>query len=827
MVRLETPSPGDRNPVHCRQVWDEMSGEEDLDRWLVSSDRYRVRDRRSDGMVLSRRWSSDGSVKLQCFGKWHSVGCVAFRWLQVRKRETRLGQECRKRREGRSKWRNKEAGQRNRDMVCVNWKGKCGRWMSIQETKWKARGKRTPGVSRKWCLESFCKFSDDRGRRRCMHTTAMEFFLLGTMITCTWSERRQTSCDKNRQWYWDMGQFATTLGPTMTARETFPDHNDSIQENGPPLGSACAWGQRWIRGECFRIQCSPSLISDNLGKGCRHARDVAHDLGLSTLLLKEQAEGRIVGVRASQRGPRVNHLLYADDCILFIKNSDREARRMQEVLRIYEKSSVQKVNVDKSAIYFSKGTSQASRNKIQDILHMREEKELGNYLGLPLVVGKNKTNSLGFLNTRVDKRVLGWTKNLLSFGGREILLKAVAQALPAYAMQVFLIPDCILEPLVSTMRKFWWSGKAKERGWAHVAWGKLCLPKKQGGMRFRNMKNFNIALLGKQVWKLHTCRTSLCYKAKEALKEEFHWQVGIDSEIPIFQKPWGGDKRVELEGNYLDSPLNPVRCNEFMIAGKTMWNERIINQVTETVLHAVRECTRTQEIFALCGLDSKLPQGPFNSGFQWLEEVGQMLDGNQLQFLITLIWNIWNRRNRLIHQNQLLPAKLVVDYAQLLVGEIQGLDTTAPQPVSPNVVTPRWTKPEAGKIKINVDGAWSKERNIAAIGVVARDQHGMVIEAKAFSNGWQDWIVEGDAANIVTKLNSITLDRSVAASFLKEAHEALLTCPGSVVSYIPRDCNRVAHTLAQWQLNSNVQFTFNFITPNCIEDFVMDDAIYG
>ncbi|KAK8684344.1 hypothetical protein V6N13_040374 [Hibiscus sabdariffa] len=48
---------------------------------------------------------------------------------------------------------------------------------------------------------------------------------------------------------------------------------------GPPLTSACAWGQRWIRGECFKIKCSPSLISDKSGKGCRHARDVAHDLG--------------------------------------------------------------------------------------------------------------------------------------------------------------------------------------------------------------------------------------------------------------------------------------------------------------------------------------------------------------------------------------------------------------------------------------------------------------------------------------------------------------------------------------------------------------------
>ncbi|KAK8516805.1 hypothetical protein V6N11_007566 [Hibiscus sabdariffa] len=88
MVRLETPSPGDRNPVRCRQ---------DLDRWLVTSDQYKVRDKRSDGLVLYGRWSSDGSVKLKCFGKWHSVGSVAFRWLEIWKRETgldKLGKGC-------------------------------------------------------------------------------------------------------------------------------------------------------------------------------------------------------------------------------------------------------------------------------------------------------------------------------------------------------------------------------------------------------------------------------------------------------------------------------------------------------------------------------------------------------------------------------------------------------------------------------------------------------------------------------------------------------------------------------------------------------------
>ncbi|KAK9032000.1 hypothetical protein V6N11_056285 [Hibiscus sabdariffa] len=154
---------------------------------------------------------------------------------------------------------------------------------------------------------------------------------------------------------------------------------------------------------------------------------------------------------------------------------------------------------------------------------------------------------------------------------------------------------------------------------------------------------------------------------------------------------------------------------------------KLCEQDIETVLHAVRECPKTQEAFVMSDMDSKLPQGPFNSGFQWLEEVVQMLDANQFQFLIILIWNVWNRRNRWIHQNQLIPTKLVVDYAQLLMGEMQGVEIIAPQTREAPMTTPRWTKPAAGRMKINVDGAWSKERNIAAIGVVARDQHGWLL----------------------------------------------------------------------------------------------------
>ena len=44
----------------------------------------------------------------------------------------------------------------------------------------------------------------------------------------------------------------------------------------------------------------------------------------------------------------------------------------------------------------------------------------------------------------------------------------------------------------------------------------LCVPKNQGGMGFKLLKEFNLALLAKQGWKLQTKTNSLAYKVLKA-----------------------------------------------------------------------------------------------------------------------------------------------------------------------------------------------------------------------------------------------------------------------------------------------------------------------
>ena len=59
------------------------------------------------------------------------------------------------------------------------------------------------------------------------------------------------------------------------------------------------------------------------------------------------------------------------------------------------------------------------------------------YLGLPSIIGKSKTQVFAKVKDRVAKKLAGWKGKLLSIGGREILIKAVAQAVPTYTMSCF------------------------------------------------------------------------------------------------------------------------------------------------------------------------------------------------------------------------------------------------------------------------------------------------------------------------------------------------------------------------------------------------------
>lgn len=61
-----------------------------------------------------------------------------------------------------------------------------------------------------------------------------------------------------------------------------------------------------------------------------------------------------------------------------------------------------------------------------------------------------------YIIEKVRAATQGWKKKFFSHGGKEILLKAIALAMPIYTMNVFRLPKYICEEINAILAKFWW-----------------------------------------------------------------------------------------------------------------------------------------------------------------------------------------------------------------------------------------------------------------------------------------------------------------------------------------------------------------------------------
>jgi hypothetical protein len=289
---------------------------------------------------------------------------------------------------------------------------------------------------------------------------------------------------------------------------------------------------------------------------------------LSAMFSQANRDGRLTGVPTSRGGPVISHLFFADDSLLFCRSNMTQWNHLTAILHLYEGASGQKMNSNKTGIFFSKNSAASDKIQIQGVAGIPVDQRYDTYLGLPAIVGRSRIRAFRSIKDKVWKRLQDWKLTFLSQAGKEILLKAVVQAIPTYCMSVFKLPKTLCTEINSMMMRFFWGHKEKEKRIHWLSWSKLSTSKAQGGMGFRDIVNFNKALLAKQIWRLWKFPNSLIatiMKAKyypncsvleadcgkkpsfawrsiqsssDLIKEGLVWRVGNGKSIRIWKDRW-------------------------------------------------------------------------------------------------------------------------------------------------------------------------------------------------------------------------------------------------------------------------------------------------
>ncbi|GKV27974.1 hypothetical protein SLEP1_g37084 [Rubroshorea leprosula] len=559
------------------------------------------------------------------------------------------------------------------------------------------------------------------------------------------------------------------------------------------------------------------------------------------------------GIRICRQAPKISHLLFADDSFLFLRATETEAKNLKAILQTYEEVSGQVINFQKSSITFSCSVRQGLRDSISCTLNMIEAEQPGRYLGFPAHVDRSRTATFASLKSKFWKRIGEWREQPLSRVGREILIKSVLQSLPTYIMGLFLLPTRLCTDLERIMNRYWWGGGEEEYKIYWLEWRRMAILKKDGGLGFRAMHEFNIAMLGKQGWRLLTNPDSLAarlMKAKYYPRTDFlHAQVKPTCSL-TWRSIWNSMDLLKqgcrkLIGNGLNTeiwgdPWLPGNSQFHVQTPKPTGCElRYVSDLIEEESHQWKEdlilhtfsAHEAQLILSL-----PLSWTRMDDNWTWnFTRHGKYAVRSGYHKAMEMRGNRDNPSSSSSNFRGMGHCGLVAghlpnislnmvslgEYRKLVLSKGRG--ATMVQRRSET----RWRPPEAGFIKINVDGAISMQNGAYGMGAVARNHQGEVLAAMACKGQgvvaaeiaeacslrmalqwahdltFRKIFLETDCVSLVTAINNEFLStNSSLGAVLSDCRVLMTSFMHCQVNHIRREGNAVAHELAKRALQA-------------------------
>lgn len=169
-------------------------------------------------------------------------------------------------------------------------------------------------------------------------------------------------------------------------------------------------------------------------------------------LAQAESTKAIQGIKISRNASQVSHLLFADDCLLFVKADMHNVNNLLDIINNFSEISGQQINFQKSAVFFSKHFPSRHCRMLLRRLKMKKMSLEEKYLGIPLFLKRKKTSSFSSLVSNIKFRLKRWNGKFINQTGRSV--KHVLNALPSHHMGVFKIPETTIKEMNKVQRDY-------------------------------------------------------------------------------------------------------------------------------------------------------------------------------------------------------------------------------------------------------------------------------------------------------------------------------------------------------------------------------------
>ncbi|XP_062009553.1 uncharacterized protein LOC133726094 [Rosa rugosa] len=468
--------------------------------------------------------------------------------------------------------------------------------------------------------------------------------------------------------------------------------------------------------------------------------------GFSSLLQQKQALGLLPGIAICREAPLVNHLLFADDSMLYAKASLEDCYQIQDVIETYGRAS--------------------GRKKTATFQYIKENlaKKVSNWQDLEQLCTKF------WWGSTLDKRKIHWKTWKALCNPKE------EGGMAHFGLLLLTLLLLILGGVFSPQGMFWQIGD----GAMVNIWTDSWIP---GVPDFRpcggNLAATDLNLVSDLIHHTESRNVSLINRVFLAHEVEAILSIPLSSREVTDRVIWRFTKhgKFTVKIAYRFSFSTSPSCSPFdLFVGVSFWKKlwkvvipnsakvhiwRVYHNILpslerlaskrvvlesmtcplcmmeiETTIHLCRDCSFTKQVLQTNGILAQVCYNPHFVHFdllEWLSSCATELSLELLGILVYLLRGVWKERNSRVWENKIGTVDEVVLKAMSRLHDFRSLNVKTEHNRVSSTRTVRWTALPLGYFKVNVDGSFHQATKNGSIGFVNRDWQGTFLAGGGMS----------------------------------------------------------------------------------------------